>query len=78
MLGDGGGGDAAGDALVGFHVEDLHLHGGVGGQGGMGVLDAAQAGHLFEAVAVLDEGWVLERVQLDVGDFHGGVLNCSF
>ena len=38
-----------------------------------GVLDAAQAGHLFEAVADLGEGWVFERVQLDVGDFHGKV-----
>ena len=56
----------------------LHLRGGVGGQGGMGVLDAAQAGHLFEAVAVLDEGWMLESVEFDVGDFHGGILKGSF
>jgi hypothetical protein len=72
-FGDEGGGDAAGDAFVGFDFEDLHLHGCFGGPAGMGVLDAAQAGHLFEAVADLGEGWVFERVQLDVGDFHGVV-----
>lgn len=37
----------------------------------MCVLDAMEAGHLDEAVAALGEGWVLEGVEFDVGDFHG-------
>ena len=68
---DGGGGDTAGDALVGFDLEDVRLHGRVDGPAGVGVLDAAQAGNLDEAVAALGEGWVLEGVEFDVGDFHG-------
>ena len=72
ILVDGGGGDAAGDAFVGFHFEHALLHGGVGGQAGMGVLDATQARYLYEAVAALGKGGMFERVQFDVGDFHGG------
>ena len=79
ILVDGGGGDAAGDAFVGFDFEHALLHGGVGGQAGMGVLDTTQARHLHEPVAALGEGWMLERVQFDVGDFHGwGSLRAVF
>ena len=70
VVGDGDGGDAAGDAFVGFDVEDLHLRGSGGGERGVGVLDAAQAWDLFEAVGGLGEGRVLEGAAFYVGDFH--------